>query len=356
MGFYVPHVINGSKHSARLFRRTLQKENGPGSGVDQPGDLKVLPLNQPGTGFRVMPGGGIAQSRDTDGSRRESYGPILDGELTVTDVPGTGSQTTRRDLIILEITDPEMESVTYLEPVTPESWQDGDSFCRITVIPNVDALVPQEQRPVTSLNQIKSGAYANVTGITLAAIDWPKSTATITADMITDLRALQNPRRESIARTMSLQEIGGLEGRQHITSTTAYPAGGTFPTQGNLYQGFLLDIPEWATHWNVQMEWMGLGNYGGKGNGWGYFWIQCGQTVDPDVWRSRVRGWDTLENVTTFIDIAVSQEGRIPEKLIGTSKRFFPRAVRMSGVLECTPAIVWSSQLKLTVDFEQRIV
>jgi hypothetical protein len=311
MGFLVPHVINGSKHSARLFRRTLQKGQGEGSGVDQPEDLKVLPLNQPGPGFRVTPGGGIAQSRDTESSRRESYGPILDQEITITAVPGTGAQTTRRDLVILEITDPEMASVTYPMPETSEGWQDGANFCRITVIPDVNALVPQEQHPVKSLDQITSGQYANVTGITLAAINWPTSTTTISAEMIEDLRVLQNPRRERVVRTMSLQELGSLPKPEHIAATAQYPMGGTFPSHGNLFQGFSLDIPAWATHWNVRMEWMGLANYGGNGNGYGYLWVQCGQTTDPDVWRSRVRGWDAIETVTTFIDIAVSQEGQI---------------------------------------------
>ena len=126
MGLYVPYVIDGSKHSARLFRRAFQKQVGDGSGVDRPGDLKVSALNVPGPGFRVAPGGGVAQSRDTSAAARESYGPELDQELVVSDVPGTGSQSGRRDLVILEITDPEMESKEYPKPTTDEGVQDGE--------------------------------------------------------------------------------------------------------------------------------------------------------------------------------------------------------------------------------------
>lgn len=240
MGFYVPWVVNGSKHSARLFRRALQQNVGTGSGVSRPEDLKVLPLSVPGTGFRVLPGSGVAQSRDTDTSGRESYGPVLEQELTVSNVPGTGSGEVRRDLVIVEITDPEMKSNAYPRPADDEEgWQDGDNFCRVTVIPNVNALVPAAQRPVKSLEQIKTGPWANVTGVTLAAINWPASTGTITGAMIEDLRKLQSPKSFRSQIVMFPTGAG--------TSGRAMPTGGYGSWPFEAGERPMFDVPEWAT-------------------------------------------------------------------------------------------------------------
>lgn len=184
-----PYVVDKSDHSARLFRRQFQQSVGDGSGVSRPGDLKVSALNVPGNGFRVAPGGGVAQSRDTTLSSRESYGPVNNAEIVVTDVPGTGSGDGRRDLVILEITDPAMQSVSYPAPTDPDytgAWLRGSTFAKITVIPGVFSAV-------TSLDQITSGPYRNVTGVTLAAINWPASTSTISAAMIQDLRKVHRP-------------------------------------------------------------------------------------------------------------------------------------------------------------------
>lgn len=240
MGFYVPWVINGSKHSARLFRRTYQQQAGIGTGIAQPKDLLVQPLNVPGTGFRVGPGGATIQSRDTSASARESYGPINDAEIVITGVPGTGSGETRRDMVILEITDPEMESVTYPEPVDPDGWQDGSNFCRITIIPGVPA-------DAVRLEDVTDPAYANVTGIPLASIDWPPSTGTITADMIGDLRRVHSP--IPAVGTMPFFTYD-LPDTQILASASAYPDGQPFPNRS-----FLIDrVPDDAIGAHVRFD------------------------------------------------------------------------------------------------------
>lgn len=247
MGFYVPWVIDGSKHSARLFRRTYQQQAGEGSGVTRPADLRVQPLNTPGTGFRVGAGGATVQSRDTDASSRESYGPVNDAEIVVSGVPGTGSGETRRDLVILEITDPSMESVTYPAPVDSDGWQDGDNFCRVTVIQNVDALVDVSERPVRSLAQITSGDYAHVSGIALAAIVWPASTGTITEDMVEDLRVVHAPLPTNRANPFFTYDVPDT---QILTETGTYPVGQSFPNR--VYE--IDQIPPDATGAHVRMD------------------------------------------------------------------------------------------------------
>lgn len=267
MGFQVPWVVSGAKHSARLFRRTYQQQVGAGSGVSRPGDLKVQALSVPGTGVRIAPGGASIQSRDTAASARESYGPILDAELVVPSVPGTGSGSGRRDLVVLEITDPEMLSVTYPAPVDEAGWQDGSNFCRITVIPGVAS-------DAKSLSDVTDPAYANVTGLVLAAINWPASTATITNAMIEDLRRVHSPRSLRVLRTVDLTVA------QSLSSTTAAPDGAVFPTEFSGSVG-VFDIPEWATHARIQMTWSAI-NMPGVTERQVHFWVQISANANPN--------------------------------------------------------------------------
>lgn len=344
MGFYVPYVVNGAKHSARLFRRAYQQQSGEGSGVSRPGDLKVSALAVPGTGFRVAAGGGIAQSRDTSASSRESYGPINDAQITITDVPGTGSSGGRRDLVILEITDPEMESVTYPAPTTDEGWQDGNNFCRVTIIPGVAA-------SVTSLDQITTGPYANVTGITLAAINWPSSTGTITNAMITDLRAVHRPREQSrvIYYSLSGSEV------DPITATSAYPGGETWPIQAENAGELELNIPIWATHAEIEATFYGV-KYPG-GDAWGSVWVQIGPTVNPSNVKTQDSRWDTtgVPNGSRST-IGLADTRSIPAALRGTRQKFYPRATRVSGSNAATARLDAVSSIAIKVTFQERAV
>lgn len=343
MAFDVPYVINGSKHSARLFRRQYQNSSGEGSGVTRAGDLRVEPLNVPGPGFRVAPGGATVQSRDTFASSRESYGPVNDQEIVVTGVPGTGSGETRRDLVILEITDPQMESVTYPEPTTPEGWQDGDNFCRITIIQDVDSLVPAAERPVRSLDQITTGAYANVSGVALAAITYPASTSTITASMVEDLRKVQSPKRDIHTRNYEL--TSGQESA--ITATSAYPAGATWPSHAEVDDAWArILIPEWATRMRVVMTWNGVLIPGGAATGWA--WVQVGLNTNPDRVVTQGRRWNTQRDGWRATGTVA-----VPESMRGTVQGFFPRATRLSGTNSTAPVLDASSGLDLLVEFLQ---
>ena len=309
--FEVPWAINHSEHSARLARVAHQQNVGTGSGVSRPADLKVVPLETPGNGFRVMPGGGSAQSRDTDFSARESYAPLVNEVVTVSPVTGTGSGETRRDLIILEITDPEMESVTYPAPADAEytgGWQDGSNFCRVTVIPGVAS-------GVTSLDQITTGAYAHVTGVTLAAINWPANTATVTAGMIEDLRKLQSPRTERLLRT---RPFSGSE-EDVLTNTTT--AGQNFPAVGADLWG-ALNIPDWATGARC-IIWI-IGMLGSNDQSYGDIWLEIGTggTVKVESSRFDFPAGAGVNRAT----YGASGEVAIPAELRGTAQRFFPKA------------------------------
>ncbi|MCS3426738.1 hypothetical protein [Leucobacter aridicollis] len=265
-----------------------------------------------------------------------------DAQIVVSDVPGTGSSGARRDLVILEITDPEMESNTYPAPSTSEGWQDGGNFCRVTVIPDVDSMVPAAQRPVKSLDQITTGPYANVTGVTLAAIKWPASTGTITNAMIEDLRKLQAPRSERVLRAVNLDAL------QRLSNVNPPPAGGqTFPNEFTGDAG-MIPIPAWATHARIVMTW---GSVRFVAAASGLMWVQVGANVDPDVFRTQVGSFDSgAVSRDTWV---VADTCKIPAGMRGTDKWFFPRAMLSAAIPTDAnrPYVNSTSSIVLDVEF-----
>ncbi|MEV8339205.1 hypothetical protein [Leucobacter sp. NPDC077196] len=326
-----PYATENTDHSARLFRRQFQQSMGEGSGVSRPSDLKVSALNVPGNGFRVAPGGGVAQSRDTATSARESYGPVNEEEIVVTGVPGTGSGQTRRDLVIVEITDPQMQSVSYPEPTDPEftgAWLEGSTFCRITVIPGVAS-------SVRSLDEITTGPFANVTGITLAAINWLPSTSTIGPGAsptpglasIEDLREVHSPQEKTVVRAFDISGAAA----QPLTSTGVYPDGATWPLFAEATGEISVEIPAWAT----QVAWVntvaGIAVPGG-GVAQGWLWMQMGANADPDVRRSNPIRWDVDASASRHrVTLVTADTLAIPSGMRGKTVKFYPRGNKSAG-------------------------
>ena len=335
MGFYVPYVVQSAKHQARLLRRQLQQSLGEGSGVSRPGDLKVTQLGAAGPGFLVAPGGVVIQSRDQDSTERESYGAINDQQIEVTGVPGTSSSGPRRDLVIVEITDPEMSSVTYPAPPNNEV---GDGFCRITVIQGV----PSGAKTIDDVTDV---AYANVTGYALAAINWPTSTAAISDAMIEDLRVVQSPRKDFATRQYEL--VSG-DGSQAITSTAVYPLGQTWPSQVESAWA-QIQIPVWATRVRIVLTWSGVQIPSGAATG--YVWVQVGENSNPDRRVLQARKWSNdREGWRATGDIAV------PASMRGKPQWFFPRATRLTGTNATAPVLDALSGLDLLVEFYESAV
>lgn len=343
--FYVPWAINGAKVPAELTRAAYQQQVGEGSGVVRPADLKVQQLNVPGTGFRMAPGAASVQSRDAEASARQSYGVYLASELVVSPVPGTGSGETRRDLVILEVTDPGMESVTYPDPVDEEGWADGDNFCRVTVIPNVDALVAPSERPVRSLDQITTGDWAHVTGVALAAINWPASTGTVTDAMIEDLRQVHSPREMSVTRAF------GLSGVSAESLTAAHPAGETWPDAAAADTRFSVDVPVWATE-AVLVETVSGVQVPGGGNADGWHWVQVGN--DGDKVLTEATRWDVDETSGRHrVTLVTGDTIQIPAAYRGKKVRFYPRGSKVTGANDKSLVADTGTSVVLQVTFRE---
>lgn len=143
--------------------------------------------------------------------------------------------------------------------------------------------------------------------------------------------------------------------REVLTASTAYPAGGmTWPVAAE--QAWrALDIPEWATHAQVRMEWAGV--YCPNGTEiYCEAWVQVGATVNPNHLVAPFTAWQTNggsgSNRTGVVSAA---EIAIPDALRGTAQVFYPRA-RQTGSGAARPVLDRGSAMVLQVTFSQRAV
>lgn len=234
----VPWFIGGgAQHSPEVARLLSYAATSGAQGIVSPSDLKVAPLAVPGGGVRIAPGAALILNRATGGDS-QTYVARLPIEDTIS-IASTGSAVGRSDLIVAQIEDPFMSG---------EPWQDPEDptvgpYIFTRVIPNVPA-------GTTRLQDVPG--YAGRSAITLARIDIPPVTGTITAAMITDLRKLAQPRSSRVVWSGS----GSSGGDATLTATSGRQ---TWPNA-------TLDvaIPEWATWVHITMTLAGIIQSGGQ--------------------------------------------------------------------------------------------
>ncbi|MET8585736.1 hypothetical protein ABZX39_33435 [Streptomyces collinus] len=218
--FQVPILTNGATHSAQQFRMLIRDLARGNEGITQGDDLKVTQRSTPGGGVTVSDGSAIIKGRDN--AFQGHYASCNVGSVDI-DIAPTSS-TARSDMLILRIEDPEYTGS--LNPAT-------QAINYFQVISNVSS----------SATAIPDGR----TGIPLARIDIPSSTATITSAMITDLRKVANPRRDRTLWTQSPSSSSTLIGGN--TSQFFY-----FTTAA----GWNIPVPDWATQVKIRLDIAGL--------------------------------------------------------------------------------------------------
>ncbi|WP_442737920.1 hypothetical protein ACQUSN_07375 [Streptomyces pseudogriseolus] len=213
-----PMMVRGADHSARAMRLMIRDLARGRQGVAESEDLKVRPLETPGPGVRVGDGSALIHgARPWQGAYTQSN--IGDARV---DVEPTGPFA-RTDLIVLRIEDPEWE---------------GDRDPRTQEIGYFHV--------VRGVAADASAVPDGMTGLALARVALPRNTASITAEMITDLRQIANPRTERILRTVhptKTEEVPGKHGQW-----AAWPQEAAWD----------LDVPAWATTATVVVMLSGL--------------------------------------------------------------------------------------------------
>lgn len=168
--FTTPWFIEGALHSAQVARNLVYAATGGKQGLVTSADCQVLELATPGGSVRVVPGTVVATAQ---GLADESYLARLPVEDTVAITP-TDSTAARSDLIVVRVVNPAYETA-------PADWPAIDPsngpFVQTYVYEGVPA-------GTTDVQAVDPG----VSAITLARVDLPVSTATVTQGMIVDLR------------------------------------------------------------------------------------------------------------------------------------------------------------------------
>lgn len=213
--FQAPILTNGATHPAQQFRMLVRDLANGAEGITQGDDLKVTQRATPGGGVLVGDGSGVIKGRDN--TFQGHYSVCNIGSVDVP-IAATGGSP-RSDMLIIRVED-------------PQYGYSHDPAADQLVFPQIISGVS------SSATAIPDGR----TGIPLARIDIPASTATITNAMITDLRKCANPRRQRRMYTHSPSGDSAL-----IGSSTTYSYFSTEPGQS-------IDIPDWATTARIRVD------------------------------------------------------------------------------------------------------
>lgn len=212
-----PLLTNGATHPAEQFRMMIRDMVSGAEGITEGDDLKVTQLDTPGGGVQIADGSGVIRGRVQP--FQGHYAVCNTGTDTSVTIAANGGGSTRYDMVIVRVEDPEYEGT--LDPQV-------DEIAYFQVISNVgaaDTAIPDGR-----------------TGIPLARIAIPPSTATITNADITDLRQVAVPRRHRPMVTQSPPSIStGIGG----STTYSY-----FDTAA----GVNVAVPDWATKMIVKVD------------------------------------------------------------------------------------------------------
>ena len=240
----VPWFIGGgAQHSPEVARLLSFAATSGAQGIVSAPDLKVTPTAVPGGGVVVAPGAALILNRATGGASQTYVARLPIAETAL--VAPTSSAGRRSDLIVAQIEDPFMAGEPWQDPADPKVGP----YIFTRVIPNVPA-------GTTRLQDVPG--YAGRSAITLARVDLPASTGTVTAAMITDLRKLAQPRS-----ARQVWSAGGhYQGGSDLTATSGRQ---TWPNAT-----YTVDVPEWATWVHVTLTLAGI--------------LQVGGQVDANLW------------------------------------------------------------------------
>lgn len=238
----------GAEHSSELARVLAYSAFAGAEGTVGAADLQVKALTTPSAAVQITPGACAVLNRSA-GATYQAYAARLPTSDEVA-IPATGASG-RSDLIIARIENPYSYGESWPNPVDPAVGP--------YVFTRVVSGVPNTTK---SIRQIRPTDSA----ITLARIDIPPNTASITQEMVKDLREMANPRRRRVVRYMHGLRTGG-DSVGDIKNPTweEFPQGCRWP----------IEIPEWATSATIIANWAGLAQKNAK-DSYGYLRARLG--------------------------------------------------------------------------------
>jgi len=304
-------IGGGAVHTPESARRLAYAATSGAEGVAGASDLKVLPLSVPGQGVRVLMGTAAILSHYLGGETQTYMGTVYEGETLAT--TPSGSAGPRSDLIVFRVRDPWAAGST--DTLKPGETADTAQYLWLEVVSGVPA-------GTTRLQSVPG--YQDASAITLARIDFPASTGTVQAGMITDLRRVALAREQTIVRGFGL--VSG-DGSQQLTDPTAT----TWPSAAAAANKTMIPIPVWATQAAI-VEMTSGAKVPGGGQATGETWVQIGENGDANRVLTQSTWWDVDETSGPHRVVVVNSDTvTIPASMRGTSQRFYPRGRKSGG-------------------------
>lgn len=262
-------IGGGAEHTPESARRLVYASTSGAEGVGGVNDLRVLPLAVPGQGVRVTVGSALMRSRYVGGETQTYMGTVYSQETVSTTPTGSGSK--RSDLVVMRVEDPFAAGSPYPEPATGDI--PSAPYVHIRVISGVPANTKKLQ---------DVAAYRNDTAVTLARIDYPVSTGTVTAGMITDLRSVAQPRRSEVVYARPRIAADGTAQAKLLAKTST--GGEYFPGGNGIANEFQVVVPEWATRMVIDATWISVS---AVGTPHGNYWIEYGDQYKAHTWPNK---------------------------------------------------------------------
>lgn len=266
-------IGGGAEHTPESARRLVYASTSGAEGVGGVNDLRVLPLAVPGQGVRVTVGSALIRSRYVGGETQTYMGTVYSQETVSTTPTGSGGK--RSDLVVMRVEDPFAAGSPYPEPAAGDI--PSAPYIHIRVISGVPANTKKLQ---------DVASYRNDTAVTLARIDYPASTGTVTAGMITDLREVAQPRRSEVVYARPRISADDTT-QQYLTGNVIVSGkvwyGEYFPGGAGSPNQFTVRIPEWATRMVIDASWMSI-QYDTSKNPGGRYWIEYGDEYRAHTW------------------------------------------------------------------------
>ncbi|MFB8026030.1 MULTISPECIES: hypothetical protein [unclassified Streptomyces] len=228
----VPWFTEGeAEHSSEVARLLAYAAFAGAEGIIGNSDLTVRALTTPAAKVRISTGAAAILNR-APGGAYQAYAARLPSADDLDIVP-TGSSA-RSDLIVARIENPNSYGETWPHPSDPANGP--------YVFTRAISGVP---KTTTRVRQVRPSDSA----ITLARIDMPANTSTVTQSMIKDLREMANPRRRRVVRALR-----GTWTTPDAVGDVKYPSWEEFP-QGARWD---IEVPEWATSATMLGTWAQL--------------------------------------------------------------------------------------------------
>lgn len=351
-------IGGGAEHTPEAARRALYASTSGAEGIGGVNDLRVRPLAVPGQGVRVSVGSALIRSRYVGGETQTYMGTVTSQE-TVSITP-TGSGSSRTDLIVMRIEDPFAAGSTYNPPASNQIA--NAPYAHIRVISGV----PSRTKKLQDV-----AAYKNDTAVTLARINIPASTGTITAGMITDLRTIAMPKRSEVVYARPrIAADGGAQ--QYLTALRTVDGkewwGEYFPGGAGSPNQFEVDVPEWATRMVIDASWMSV-QYNTSKNPGGYYWIEFGDEYRNHTWPGGRQfeyatqqfafgtGRSTYNGDGGIANWLLMDEVYVPPKLRGKTVTFvYKGGLAGSGMGNQAVWMNWSGGLGMRITFAEKAI